>query len=153
MREIRVGAAQFENRDNDKAYNLGRMRELTRRAVEQGAEIVSFHEGCIPAFTWVQPLGYNEMAAVAEPAPDGPSIREMIRIAAEFKTVVMAGLVERDQGGKLYNTYAIVGPDGYIAKYRKLHAFINPNETASDRYQVIDLLGCKIGFLICYDNN
>ena len=30
MRDIRIAAAQFEHRDGDKAYNLGRIRELTR---------------------------------------------------------------------------------------------------------------------------
>ena len=152
MRDIRVATAQFENRDNDKAYNLSRIRELTRRAVEQGAEIVSFHEVCIPAFTWTQRLSKEEFLAVAEPVPDGPSTRELIQIAREFSTVLMAGLLELD-GNRAYNCYVTVGPDGYITKYRKLHAFVNPHETPGDRYNVIDLAGCKVGFLICYDNN
>ena len=96
MREIRVGAAKFENRDNDKAYNLSRIRDLTRSAVEKGAEIVSFHEVCIPAYSWVQPLEKNELLQVAERVPDGPSLRELIKIAQEFKTIVTAGLLERD---------------------------------------------------------
>ena len=152
MRDIRVATAQFENRDNDKTYNLSRIRELTRRAVEQGAEIVSFHEVCIPAFTWTQRLSKEEFLAVAEPVPDGPSTRELIRIAREFSTVLMAGLLELE-GNRAYNCYVTVGPDGYITKYRKLHAFVNPHETPGDRYNVIDLTGCKVGFLICYDNN
>lgn len=152
MRDIRIGAAQFENKDNDKAYNLSRINELTRRAVEQGAEIVSFHEVCIPAYSWMQPLDAGELAAVAEQVPDGPSVKELIRIAKEFSVVVMAGLLEIDQG-KFYNCYVTVGPQGYITKFRKLHTFINVNLTPGDEYKVIDLLGCKIGFLICYDNN
>ncbi len=153
MRDIRVATAQFEHRDNDKSFNLGRVRELTRKAVEQGAEIVSFHECCIPAYTWVQPLSYEQMLDVAEPVPDGPSTQKLIEIAREFKTVVMAGLFEKDSAGKLYNTYAIVGPDGFITKYRKLHTFVNKYLTPGDSYNVIDLLGCRVGFLICYDNN
>ena len=43
MRDIKIGTAQFEARDRDKAYNLGRIRELAERAVSQGAEIFSFH--------------------------------------------------------------------------------------------------------------
>lgn len=153
MRDIRVATAQFEHRDNDKSFNLGRVRELTRKAVEQGAEIVSFHECCIPAYTWVQPLSYEQMLDVAEPVPDGPSTQKLIDIAREFKTVVMAGLFEKDSAGKLYNTYVIVGPDGFITKYRKLHTFVNKYLTPGDSYNVIDLLGCRVGFLICYDNN
>jgi len=41
MREIRVAAAQFENRDNDPEHNLARVDALARQAVDQGAEIVS----------------------------------------------------------------------------------------------------------------
>ncbi len=153
MRDIRVAAAQFENRDNDPAYNLGRIRELTRRAVEQGAEIVSFHEVCIPAYSWVQRLTKQQLLDVAEPVPDGPSIKELTKIAAEFGVVVMAGLLERDAEQNVYNCYVTVGPDGYITKFRKLHTFINPHLSRGNEYNVIDLLGCKIGFLICYDNN
>jgi predicted amidohydrolase len=153
MRDIRVAAAQFENRDNDPAHNLGRIRELTRRAVDHGAEIVSFHEGCIPGYTWIQPLTKEQLLAAAEPVPDGPSTTELIKIAAEFKTVVMAGLMEHDADNNVYNCYVTVSPEGFVTKYRKLHPFVNPNLSPGNEYNVIDLLGCKIGFLICYDNN
>ncbi len=153
MRDIRVATAQFENRDNDPEYNLSRVRELTRQAVERGAEIVSFHEGCIPGYTWIQPLTLEQLRDVAEPVPDGPAVRKLIEIAREFSTVVMAGLFEKDDEGRVYNCYVTVSPDGFLTKYRKLHAFVNPHLSAGDGYNVIDLLGCKVGFLICYDNN
>lgn len=152
MREIRVAAAQFEHRDNDKDYNLGRIGELTRRAVDQGAEIVSFHEVCIPAYTWVQPLSKAQLLDVAEPVPGGQSVRRLIEIAREHSVVVMAGLLEREED-RVYNTYVTVGPEGYITKFRKLHTFINPHLSRGEQYNVIDLLGAKVGFLICYDNN
>lgn len=153
MRDIKVATAQFENRDNDPAYNLGRVRELTRLAVEQGAEIVSFHEGCIPGYTWIQPLTKEQLLEAAEPVPDGASVSELTKIATEFQVVVMAGLMERDDENNVYNCYVTVGPDGFITKFRKLHPFVNPNLSPGNEYNVIELLGCKIGFLICYDNN
>lgn len=153
MRDIRVGTAQFEAKDNDPAFNLGRIRELTRRAVEQGAEIVSFHECCLQGYTWVQSLSYEQLALVAEPVPDGPSVRGLIDIARAFSVIVMAGLFEIDTAGKIYNCYVTVSPDGFITKYRKLHTFVNPHLTPGDSYNVIDLAGCRVGFLICYDNN
>jgi len=139
MRDVRVAAAQFENKDNDKAYNLSRIRDLTREAVEQGAEIVSFHEGCIPAYSWMQPLNADELAKVAEPVPDGPSVKKLIEIAKEFSTVVMAGLLEIEDR-KFYNCYVTVGPEGFITKFRKLHPFINENLTPGEGYNVIELL-------------
>jgi len=153
MREIRIATAQFENHDNDKEYNLSRILELTRHAVAQGAEIVSFHEGCIPGYSWIQPLDKEQLLEVAEPVPDGPSVSKLVKIAKDFSVIVMAGIVERDESQKIYNCYVTVGPDGFITKYRKLHAFVNPHLSPGSEYNVIDLLGCKIGFLICYDNN
>lgn len=153
MRDIRVGAAQFEHRDNDKAHNLSRVRELTRRAVEQGAEIVSFHECCLSGYTWVQKLTKPELLDVAEPVPEGPAVAELVKIAREFRVVVMAGLFERDADQRIYNCYVTVGPEGYITKYRKLHTFVSPHLSPGNEYNVLELLGCKIGFLICYDCN
>lgn len=153
MKDIRIGAAQFEHRDADKTYNLSRIERLTRRAVEQGAQIVSFHECSVTGYTFLQSLNREQVLALAEPVPDGPSTRELSRIAREYGCVVMAGLIERTADGKMYKCYVTVGPDGFITKFHKLHPFINPNLTPGAGYNVIDLLGCKIGFLICYDNN
>ena len=108
MRDIRVATAQFEHRDKDREYNLGKIRELSRRAVEGGAEIVSFHEGCLLGYSWIQPLGLDELRSVAEPVPDGPAVGRLIDIAREFSVVVMAGLVERDEAGRCFNTYVTV---------------------------------------------
>jgi len=152
MRDIRVGAAQFEHRDNEKAYNLDRIAELTRRAVDQGAEIVSFHECSISGYTFLQALDRKQTLALAEPVPDGSSTAALIDIARDHKAVVLAGLVELE-ADRIYNTYMAVSPDGFITKYRKLHAFISQWMSCGDAYNVTEILDCKAGFLICYDNN
>jgi len=153
MRDIRVATAQFEHRNNDKVYNLSRVRALTRRAVEQGAEIVSFHECCLSGYTFLQHLDREGVSAVAERVPDGPTVRALIDVARQFGTVVTAGLVESDTAGKLFNCYVAVGPEGYLTSHRKLHPFITPYFTPGDAYNVIDVRGVKVGFLTCYDNN
>lgn len=152
MRDIRIAAAQFEYHDGDKAYNLSRIRELTRRAVECGAEVVSFHECCIPAYSFVQTFTREALTELAEPVPDGPSTRELIRIAAEYRVPVLAGLFERD-GDRLHNTYVCVTGDGLVARHRKLHTFVSRHLTPGNEYTVFDLLDCRFGMLICYDNN
>ena len=106
-----------------------------------------------PGYTWVQPLSKELLLQVAERVPEGPSVGELTKIAREFKTVVMAGLFEKDRDEKIYNGYVTVGPDGFITRFRKLHTFVSPHLTPGNEYNVVDLLGCKIGFLICYDNN
>ena len=74
MRDIRIGAAQFENRNGDKASNLAAMKKLVLQAVERGAEMVSFHEVCIPAYTFVRNLPRDRVVELAEPIPDGPTM-------------------------------------------------------------------------------
>ena len=152
MRELKIGAAQFEARDADKEYNLGRIAELTGQAARRGAELVSFHECAIPGYTFLENLSRDQIEALAEPVPGGPSTARLVEIAREHGVAVAAGLVEQE-AGKLYNCYTVVSPEGYVAKHRKIHTFISNHLTCGDRYTVFDLLGCKFGILTCYDNN
>jgi len=152
MRDVRVAAAQFEHRNGDKAGNLQRIAELTRRAAEDGARIVSFHECAVTGYTYLRRLDRAGLAALAEPVPAGPSTRELAAIARRHGVVVMAGLIEAD-GDQLFKTYVTVGPGGYITRARKLHPFINPHISPGTEYHVADVEGIRAGFLICYDNN
>jgi predicted amidohydrolase len=152
MRDIRIAAVQFEHRNGDKAYNLQRIRELSQQAVDQGAEIVSFHECCISAYTFVQSFSKDELISLAEPVPDGPSTQELMQISLEVGVPILAGLFEVDQG-EVYNTYICVDGMELVARFRKLHAFVNSNLTSGDEYVVFDVRGCRCGILICYDNN
>ena len=152
MNNIRIAAAQFENVNGDKVYNLAKIRELTAEAVAQGAEVVSFHECCIPAYSFVQNLSKAQLLELAEPVPDGDSIQQLMDISSEFKVPILAGLIERD-GETLYNTYVCVDGHKFVAKFRKLHAFINPHVASGNEFCLFELRGWKCGILICYDNN
>jgi (R)-amidase len=152
VRDIRVGAAQFEARDGDKAYNLARIDDLSGRATRQGAEIVSFHECSITGYTFLRRLDRSGLAALAEPVPDGPSTATLIGLARNHGLVIMAGLIEAE-GDRFYKTYVTVGPEGFITRFRKLHPFINPNIVPGDGHHVIELRGISAGFLVCYDCN
>ncbi len=152
MRDIRIAAVQFEHRDGDKSYNLSRIAELTERAVRLGAEVVSFHECSVTAYSFVQTLSRQELLELAEPVPDGPSTRRLVEIAAQNGVPVLAGLFERD-GDRIFNTYVCVTGDGLVAAHRKLHAFVSPHLSSGDRFTVFDLLGCRCSILTCYDNN
>jgi len=153
MRDIRIGAAQFEPKDADKGYNLSRMRDLTARAVQKGAEMVCFHEGCVTNYSFMENLQRERLLELAEPVPDGPSTEELIKMAGDFDVVLAAGLLEVDEGGSLYNAYVVVSPDGFEAKARKLHPFISEHLSPGNSYTVFELLDCTFGILICYDNN
>ncbi len=152
MRDIRIAAAQFEHRNADPAYNLSRIRELTARAVSQGAEVVSFHECCIHAYTFVQEFSKEQMLELAEPVPDGESVQSLMAISREHRVPVLAGLFER-RGDDVLNTYVCVDGDELVARFSKLHAFVNPHLTSGNEFVTFDLRGCRCGILICYDNN
>jgi predicted amidohydrolase len=93
------------------------------------------------------------MLELAEPIPGGPSTLQLIQIAKKYHIIILAGLFEKDDQDQLYKAYICVGPDGLIARFRKLHPFINPYLTAGDQYVIFDILGWKCSILICYDNN
>ena len=152
MRDVRIAAAQFEARDGDKAYNLARIESLAERAAGEGAEIVSFHECCVSGYTFLQTLSRDELTALAEPVPDGPTTRHLMKLAAELGVALLAGLIERD-GDRLYNCYAAVSPQGFVARHRKLHAFISPHLCSGSEFTVFDLAGVRAAILTCYDNN
>ena len=152
MRDIRIAAAQFEARDADKDYNFGRIDALARQAVARGAEIVSFHECCITGYTFLQGLSRADIGAIAEPVPDGPSTQRLLGLSRDVGVPLLGGLVEAD-GGRLYNTYVAVAPDGFVARFRKLHAFISPHLSWGDEFSVFDLCGARCSILTCYDNN
>lgn len=149
---LKVAAVQFEHRDADQQYNLSRMREIARQAVAAGADVVSFHECCIPAYSFVQPYSMEQLLEIAEPVPDGPSTQELQAISRDCGVPILAGLLERD-ADQIFNTYVCVDGDKLVAKFRKLHAFVNPHLTSGSEYVVFDLRGWKCGILICYDNN
>ena len=150
---LKIATAQFENRSGDKGYNLSIIRQLSERAARQGAQAISFHECSITGYTFARYLSKEQMLDLAEPIPDGPSIGQLIEIAREYDIAILAGLFEKDGEDKLYKAYVCVDKNGLVAKYRKLHPFINPHLTPGNEYVVFDLYGWKCGILICYDNN
>lgn len=153
MKPLQIATAQFENRSGDKAYNLSVIRTLAQKAASEGADVIAFHECSVTGYTFARHLDKEQMLDLAEFIPDGPSVRALTAIARELNIVLLAGLFEKDADNKLYKAYVCIDGDGLLAKYRKLHPFINPHLTPGDRYVVFDLLGWKCGILICYDNN
>lgn len=153
MNPIKVSTAQFENKSGDKIYNLSIIESLTERAAAEGAAAVAFHECSITGYSFARHLSREQLAAVAEAVPDGPSVQRLIGISRRYGIAVLAGLFEKDADGNLYNTYVCVDEEGFVASFRKLHPFINPNLSPGNAYCVFDLRGWKCGILICYDNN
>lgn len=153
MENLRVATAQFEHRSGDKSYNLQMIEHLSAQAAAEGAQVVAFHECSLTGYTFVRHLSKEQLTDLAEPIPGGNSIYALTAIARQHHLAILAGLFEKDQEGLLYKTYVCVDKHGLVAKYRKLHPFINPHLTPGQTYCTFELNGWTCGILICYDNN
>src|SRR3954462_1857446 len=154
MRDIRVADVQFQNRAGDKNYNLRRVRDLVAEAGKSGGEIIAFPEMCLTGYWHVRKLPRADVEALAEPVPDGPSTKELLRLSRQHGMTIGAGLIEKAADGKLYNAYVVAMPDGRWVVHHKLHGFVSRFLSEGNQYTVFDPQhGCRVGVLICYDNN
>ena len=153
MDKIKISTAQFEHKNADKVYNLSVIEKLSQKAAAEGSNIIAFHECSVTGYTFARHLSKEQMLQLAEPIPGGESILKLTRIAKDNNIVILAGLFEKDGNENLFKTYVCVDKNGLVAKFRKLHPFINPYLTPGDSYCIFELFNWKCGILICYDNN
>ena len=153
MDNLKISTAQFENKSDDKKYNLSVIDKLAKKAAAEGADVIVFHECSVTGYSFARHLSKEQMLDVAEFIPGGESVLELIEIARKHAIVILTGLFEKDENDNLFKAYICVDKNGLIAKFRKLHPFINPYLTPGDAYCVFEIYGWKCGILICYDNN
>jgi predicted amidohydrolase len=153
MDNLKIATAQFEHKSGGKEYNLQIIKQLSAKAAVEGANVVAFHECSVTGYFFALNFSRQQMLDMAEFIPDGPSIKKLSEIAGEHNIAILAGLFEKDKDEKVYKAYVCVDKTGLVAKFRKLHPFINAHITAGNGYLVFDLYGWKCGILICYDNN
>ena len=154
MQRIRAAAVQFQHYPGDKARNLEVISRFVRAAGFQGIDLLAFPEMCITGYWHVRKLGPADIRQLSEPVPDGPSSRALLELSRQSGVTLGAGLIERSDDGRLLNTYVVAMPDGSYARHRKLHCFISEHMTSGNEITVFDIpQGCRVGVLICYDNN
>jgi predicted amidohydrolase len=154
MRDVRVASVQIESAPGDKEANFGKVERLAAEAADRGAAIVVFPECCLTGYWFLRRLGLPELAALAEPVPDGPSVERLLDLARRRGVSVGAGLVEAAGPSLFHNTYVVAMPDGTLARHRKLHAFEHPAILSGDEHTVFDTPhGFRAGLLVCYDVN
>jgi 5-aminopentanamidase len=153
MDKLKISTAQFENKSGDKNYNLSVIEQLSEKASKEGSQVIAFHECSVTGYSFARHLSKEQMLDLAEFIPNGESILKLTEIAKRNDIVILAGLFEKDANDNLFKAYVCVDGNGLVAKYRKLHPFINPYLTAGENYCVFEIHGWKCGILICYDNN
>jgi predicted amidohydrolase len=154
VKDIRAGSVQFNHVPGDKEANLRTIGLFARQAADRGVRLLVFPEMCITGYWHVRKLGREDIEALSESVPDGPSTRKLLRLSEQYGLTLGAGLIERSKEGRLYNTYVVAMPNGQTARHRKLHCFISEHMASGDAYTVFDIpQGARVGVLTCYDNN
>lgn len=141
-----VGSFQFDVAFNNKQQNL---TTINQGLMESDFDLMVLPELCTSGCTFSSDQQPRELA---EPVPGGETTDTLIRIAKARNGYIVAGLIEED-GGVLYNTAVIVGPEGYVGKQRKMN--LSPSDSRffqpGTHIAPFKILGIGVGVLVCYD--
>ncbi|MGX8012610.1 nitrilase family protein [Mesorhizobium sp. ORM8.1] len=148
--EVTVACIQMEPRFGETAENVAKSVSLIEDAARRGAELIVLPELCNTGYVFQTRV---EARALAEEIPDGPTTSAWLEAAARLGVHIVAGITER-AGNDLYNTAVVIGPDGLIGRYRKMHLwadealYFTPGDLS---FPVFDTALGRIGCHICYD--
>jgi len=134
--------------------NRARISELVAGAAERGADVV-----VLPEYSnhFVTPMD-DSVAANAEEL-DGAFTTGLRALAAEHDLVIVAGMVEKADAGRVRNTVVAVSDAGVQAVYRKQHLYDAFGQRESDWIEpgelgaaaVFEASGMRFGLMTCYD--
>jgi predicted amidohydrolase len=152
MSRWKIAAVQMDCRLGEVAANcdaiLGKLAEAQRQSVR----LAVFPECALSGYAFDS---LAEAMPFAESIP-GPSTQGLAKACAEHNIWAVVGMLERDRE-RVFNACVLVGPGGFLAKYRKIHLpFLGVDRftTPGDQpFAVHDIGGLKIGMSICYDGS
>lgn len=159
MSRIVRGALLQATYTGDQESMIQKHEKYAREAAEQKAQIMCFQElfnG--PYFCQEQDIKWYSLA---EPIPDGPTMKRMQELAKETEMVLIVPMYEEEATGIYYNTAVVIDADGtYLGKYRKVHLpqlsgfwekfYFRPGNLG---YPVFDTAVGKVGVYLCYDRH
>lgn len=147
---LTVASIQMEPVIGKTADNVTRSIALLEEAAAKGAQLAVLPELCNTGYVFENRL---EVRALAEEIPDGPSTQAWMEAARRLDMHIVAGITEKS-GEVFYNSAVIVGPSGYVGRYRKAHLwgeealYFTPGDLG---FPVFDTPLGRIGCQICYD--
>lgn len=148
----RIAAVQSNPVLGDLATNLDAILSALGTCADSGAHLAVFPECALSGYAFDSRA---EALQHAEPIP-GPSTDAVARLCNEVSIFAVYGLLERADDDRLYNACVLVGPQGLVGSYRKLHLpFMGVDRFADpgDRpLEVLDAAGLRLGLHICYDS-
>jgi predicted amidohydrolase len=145
---VKIGFVQCEPVLGDVQATIKKIDALIHRCGK--ADILVLPELCNSGYNF---NSYRQARETSEEIGDSVFIHYLESRCAQSKTYIVSGFNEKSNG-ELYNTAVLVGPNGYIGSYRKLHLFMNEKDwfkPGNMGLPVFDIGLCKIGMLICFD--
>lgn len=147
---MRIAGIQTDVVIGDINANLSLLDRMLREEVAHGTELTIFPE-CFSTGYCFDSL--EDAQKFAESIP-GPTTDRVAKLCAELKTFVVFGMLEKS-GTDIFNTAVLIGPNGLIGTYRKVHLpylGVDRFTTPGDRpFEVFEAGPIRIGMLICYD--
>jgi len=147
---MRIAGVQMDIALGDVPGNLAKIAERTTQAVKNGARLVIFPECALTGY------GYDsreEALPYAQTIP-GPATQTLLDVCRQHDCYVVFGLLERE-GDALYNAAVMLGPEGLIDAYRKVHLpwlGVDRYVDYGDRpFTVESASHVRVGLNICYD--
>ncbi|MCW2793436.1 MAG: putative nitrilase [Nocardioides sp.] len=162
--KFRVATTQIEPVWFNATATVDKAISWIREAAENGAELVAFPEVFIPGYPYQIWTGtpFASMAKFAVAyhenslSVDGPEVQRLQDAARDHHTSLVVGVSERD-GGSLYMTQLIIGPDGsLVSRRRKLkpthvERSVFGEGDGSD-ITVYDMPMARVGALNCWEH-
>ncbi|WP_246252497.1 nitrilase family protein [Ancylobacter pratisalsi] len=140
----------MEPRIGDVGANVAHSLSLIEKAADGGATLIVLPELANTGYVFET---REEAFALAEEVPGGPTCAAWIEVAARRGLHIVAGITEREERS-LYNSAVVIGPQGYIGTYRKVHLWGNEHlffEPGNKGFPVFHTAIGRIGVAICYD--
>jgi len=144
---MKTALLQFTPVFGEKKNNLEKIGKYLKNTQ---AKLVVLPELCTTGYQFVSK---KETEHLSETIPDSFTVKAFETMCKESGIYITAGMAEKDDG-KLYNSSVLVGPEGFIGKYRKVHLFKEEKKWFSPGnigYRVWDIEEAKIGMMICFD--
>jgi len=147
---MRVAAVQIDIKILEKDQNLAKVLAHLEAAARAGARIVVFPECALSGYCF---SSREEAWPVAETVP-GPSTDAIAAAARRLDVTAVVGMLERE-GERIYNSAAVIGPEGVLGAHRKIHLLhlgIDRFDALGDKpFPVFASRHGKVGVNICYD--
>ncbi len=147
--KLNIGVVNFPVNWGNKKKNLENLKKYCIEAAENGVEMVVFPETCLCGYDYD---GENDIHKELAESLEGECVSIVKQFAVKYNMYVIFGLAELVDD-KVYNSAAIVFPNGEVDVYRKMHLPFDEKKWAicGNEPKIFETKWGKVGVSICYD--